>query len=177
MAEAGGGATRPSWTPRSPRGSDGKHRQSSLTGRLVARIVEFDRQGLSLRQIAARTGVSTATVRVALGRVSPGRDELAAGFEPDVAPDIDIDRPRCETVPDTDTDPDDGDGDSDGDGDGDAEDLVVLAPPAPRTDERAAARAGQLLEAPVVITQGAQLPLAGLLLCLPALAVDDQVIP
>ena len=35
--------------------------------------------------------------------------------------------------------------------------------------ERAAARAGDLAEAPVVITEGAQLPLAGLLLALPAL--------
>ena len=69
------------------------------------------------------------------------------------------------------------------DGDGEGEDLVVLAVPAPRTEERAAARAGELVEAPVVITQGAQLPLAGLLLCLPALAMTglletaEQVFP
>jgi hypothetical protein len=46
---------------------------------------------------------------------------------------------------------------------------VVLAAPAARTAERVAARFGDLTEAPVVITEGAQLPLAGLLLCLPAL--------
>jgi hypothetical protein len=43
-------------------------------------------------------------------------------------------------------------------------DLVVLAAPVPCGPERAAARFGELVEAPVVITQGAQLPLAGLLL-------------
>src|ERR1019366_5875968 len=48
-------------------------------------------------------------------------------------------------------------------------DLVVLAAPEPRTTERGAARFGDLVEAPVVITEGAQLPLAGLLLALPAL--------
>jgi hypothetical protein len=42
-------------------------------------------------------------------------------------------------------------------------DLVVLAPPVPRTADRVAALFGDLVEAPVVITQGAQLPLAGLL--------------
>jgi len=47
--------------------------------------------------------------------------------------------------------------------------LVVLAPPVARTAERVAARFGDLVEAPVLITQGAQLPLAGLLLALPAL--------
>src|SRR5664280_2885977 len=41
--------------------------------------------------------------------------------------------------------------------------------PEPRTSERALARTGQLVEAPVVVTEGAHLPLAGLLLILPAL--------
>jgi len=62
-------------------------------------------------------------------------------------------------------------------------DLVVLAPPVPRTGDRVAARFGDLVEAPVVITQGAQLPLAGLLLALPALemtgllGVAERVLP
>ena len=47
--------------------------------------------------------------------------------------------------------------------------LVLLAPPVPRIAERVAARFGDLIEAPVLITEGAQLPLAGLLLALPAL--------
>jgi len=47
--------------------------------------------------------------------------------------------------------------------------LVVLAAPVARTAERVAARFGDLTEAPVLITQGAHLPLVGLLLALPAL--------
>jgi len=43
---------------------------SKLTGTVRARIVELDATGLPLLAIAAQTGVSTATVRVALGRVS-----------------------------------------------------------------------------------------------------------
>ena len=42
-----------------------------LTAGLAARIVALHGQGLSLRAVAAATGVSTATVRVALGRVAP----------------------------------------------------------------------------------------------------------
>ena len=121
--------------PRRPR------RPSKLTTSLAARIVKLDATGLTLQQIAAATGVSTATVRVALGRVTP-RDQMP------VEPDVGLDEPR--------------------DGAGDA-DLVVLAAPVPRTADRVAARFGDLAEAPVVITEGAQLPLAGLLLALPAL--------
>jgi transposase-like protein len=121
----------------------GPRRPSKLTTSLAARIVKLDATGLTLQQIAAATGVSTATVRVALGRVTP-RDQVPV--EPDVA----VNEPNdCESA-------------------GDA-DLVVLAPPVPRTADRVAARFGDLVEAPVVITEGAQLPLAGLLLALPAL--------
>jgi len=116
----------------------GPRRPSKLTKVLAARIVKLAATGLTLQQIAAAAGVSTATVRVALGRVTP-RDQ--GPVEPDV---------------------DEQDG-------AEVADLVVLAPPVPRTTERVAARFGDLLEAPVVITEGAQLPLAGLLLALPAL--------
>ena len=44
---------------------------SKLTGPLTARIVGLEAAGLTLLQIAAAAGVSTATVRVALGRVTP----------------------------------------------------------------------------------------------------------
>jgi transposase len=162
---------------------------TKLTGELAARIGQLDREGLSLRQIADRTQVSTATVRVALGRVRPGGSaaELAG---PDLGPDI-------RTDPAAGGDPGAGVGTGAGADLGsaggtelaggarpavggrpveggcpagpDGGELVVLAAPVPRTAERAAARAGQLLEAPVVITQGASLPLAGLLLALPAL--------
>ena len=49
--------------------------------------------------------------------------------------------------------------------------LPVLADPVPRAGERALARYGLLTEAEPVFTQGARLPLAGLWLVLPALAV------
>jgi Helix-turn-helix domain len=121
----------------------GPRRPSKLTKSLAARIVKLAATGLTLQQIAAAAGVSTATVRVALGRVAP-RDQVP------VEPDVDVDQPKdCESA--------------------EVADLVVLAPPEPRTTERVAARFGDLVEAPVVITQGAQLPLAGLLLALPAL--------
>src|ERR1019366_687072 len=60
-------------------------------------------------------------------------------------------------------------------GDAQDADLVVLAAPEPRTTERVAARFGDLVEAPVVITEGAQLPLAGLLLALPGLEIAGRV--
>ncbi len=50
-----------------------------------------------------------------------------------------------------------------------AQALPVVPVPAPRTAERQAARFGQLDEAAPQFTQGAQLPLAGLLLALPTL--------
>ena len=124
----------------------GPRRPSKLTTSLAARIVKLDGTRLTLQQIAVATGVSTATVRVALGRVTP-RDQVP------VEPDVDMDEPK-----------DDAECGAEEDGE-----LVVLAPPVPRTTERVAARFGDLVEAPVVITEGAQLPLAGLLLALPAL--------
>src|SRR5665647_2547840 len=117
----------------------GPRRPSKLTTSLAARIVKLDATGLTLQQIAVATGVSTATVRVALGRVTP-RDQAPV--------EDDVDEPEDDA--------------------GDAE-LIVLAVPVPRTADRVAARFGDLVEAPVVITEGAQLPLAGLLLALPAL--------
>jgi hypothetical protein len=116
-----------------------------LTASVAARVAVLDGAGTTLAEIAALTGVSTATVRVALGRVTP-RDQVPV--EPDIDPDVAVE------------DPDDN---------AEVDDLVVLAAPEPRTAERVAARFGDLVEAPVVITEGAQLPLAGLLLALPAL--------
>jgi transposase len=48
--------------------------------------------------------------------------------------------------------------------------LFALAPPLPRSEERALAAAGVLLGAEPVVTEGASLPFAGALLVLPALA-------
>src|SRR5271166_2282282 len=50
-------------------GRRGPKGASKLTSGLAARIAELDAAGKTLRQIAAATGVSTFTVRAALGRV------------------------------------------------------------------------------------------------------------
>src|SRR5664280_1031448 len=116
-----------------------------LTASLSRRIAGLDAAGATLLKIASLTGVSTATVRVALGRVAPAS---AAPVE------TDVDEPKdCEG----------------------AEAAELVAPPVARTTERVAARFGDLVEAPVVITEGAQLPLAGLLLALPALEMTGLV--
>jgi transposase-like protein len=57
-----------------------------------------------------------------------------------------------------------------GPGSGPGTELVPLARPEPRTEERQAARAGALAEAAPHITEGSSLPLAGALVILPALA-------
>jgi len=138
---------------------------SKLTEALTAQIVAVQADGSTLLEIAAQTGVSTATVRVALGRVAPRNTQPAGqpvASENAVAED---------SLTDTDTDTE-----LNLEEEQDVEqiladptELVVLAPPVPRTAERVAARFGDLVEAPALITQGAQLPLAGLLLALPAL--------
>ena len=120
---------------------------SKLTTELAARIRELDGAGATLSEIAAATGVSTFSVRNALGRVAArGRDTAAgtaAGSASLVAGD-DEQRPDA-AVP-------------------------VLPDPVPRDGERALARWGLLGEgAEPVFTPGARYPLAGLLLALPAL--------
>jgi len=142
-----------------------------LSDVLRARIVELDAGGLTLKEIAAQTAVSTATVRVALGRVAAAAEPVS---EPASAGES-IDDERVTNVENV--------ADDDGHDNELVADLVVLAPPVPRTAERVAARFGDLTEAPVVITEGANLPLAGLLLVLPALEftglleVAAQVLP
>ena len=143
-----------------------------LTEGVVARIRERAEQGCSLAAIGAETEVSTATVRVALGRrrgsigwearktaaqshivvdaESACAGNLAAGeVESTAAADQFADNLEEHT----------------------ASMLAVLAEPVARTGERALARYGLLTEAEPVFTQGARLPLAGLWLVLPALAV------
>jgi transposase-like protein len=148
---------------------------SKLTEAVSRRIVELDAAGLSLRQIAARTEVSTATVRVALGRrvAATGGAGPTVTNNPDAADD-DADAADASFRQDVaDGERDDvvhGEQDIDDDlGERTRAELVVLAAPAARTAERVAARFGELTEAPVLLTEGARLPLAGLLLALPAL--------
>ena len=117
---------------------------SKLTPQLAERIAGLDAAGATLRQIAAATGVSTFSVRNALGRVASRGRPAAAGVT---------------------AGQDAGDGDA---GEGAA--VPVLPDPVPRDGERALARWGLLGEgAGPVFTPGARYPLAGLLLALPAL--------
>ncbi len=117
---------------------------SKLTPQLAARIAGLDAAGATLREIAAATGVSTFSVRNALGRVAPGGQPAAAGRSADL------------------------DGRDDEAGQGAV--VPVLPDPVPRDGERVLARWGLLGEgAAPVFTLGARYPLAGLLLVLPAL--------
>ena len=118
---------------------------SKLAPELAARITALDAAGATLREIAAATGVSTFSVRNALGRVASGR-RPAAGAAEDSA------------------------GAVTGDDDAGQGTVPVLPDPVPRDGERALARWGLLGEsAAPVFTPGARYPLAGLLLALPAL--------
>src|SRR5271170_1943846 len=121
---------------------------SKLTPELAARIRELDAAGATLSEIAAATGVSTFSVRNALGRVAARGQGTAAGTAAGGAGLVageDEQRPGA-AVP-------------------------VLPDPVPRDGERALARFGLLGEgAEPVFAAGARYPLAGLLLALPALA-------
>jgi hypothetical protein len=117
---------------------------SKLTPQLVERIAGLDAAGATLGEIAAATGVSTFSVRNALGRVVSGGRPAAAADSAGL------------------------DGSDDDAGQGAV--VRVLPDPVSRDGERALARWGLLGEGAVpVFTPGARYPLAGLLLALPAL--------
>jgi transposase-like protein len=120
---------------------------SKLTPQLAARIRELDAAGATLGEIAVATGVSTFSVRNALGRVASAGQHAVAGAAAESA------------------------GLAAGDDDaGQGAVVPVLPDPVPRDGERALARWGLLGEGAVpVFTAGARYPLAGLLLALPAL--------
>jgi transposase len=123
---------------------------SKLTPQLAARMAGLDAAGQTLGQIAAATGVSTFTVRTALGRVRPGGQAPGAPGG-DVGQGSGPDQRDGEAVP-------------------AGEPLPVLPDPVARDGERALARWGLLGEgAEPVFAAGARYPLAGLLLALPAL--------
>jgi len=144
QAMASGGVAGLVSARRGPKGA------SKLTPGLAARIAGLDAAGQTLRQIAAATGVSTFTVRVALGRVRPG------GLAP--------------TATGGDAGRGSGPGRRDAGPTAAEEPLPVLPDPVPRDGERALARWGLLGEgAEPVFAPGARYPLAGLLLALPAL--------
>src|ERR1019366_9363355 len=128
-------------------GKRGPKGPSRLSQEVVADIRARRRSGASLRTIAAAVGVSEATVRRALpagrhGAATTGdvNDARAAGDSGDAG------TGQCAAV-----------------------DLPVLPPPADRSAHRAAARWGQMTHAEPVFTPAARVPLAVLLLAIPAL--------
>ncbi len=135
-----------------------------LTPELAGRIRELDAQGKKLAVIAAGCGVSTFTVRSALGRVPARRaeDRPAAG-----------EAPGGEAAAGEPAVPAAGELTAAGklpDAAGGQDPLPVLPDPVGREPERALARFGLLGEgAAPVFAPGARYPLAGLLLALPAL--------
>ena len=123
----------------------GPKEASKLTPELVERIAGLDAAGATLREIAAVTGVSTFSVRNALGRVAPGGRPAAGAAGASAGRDA-------------------------GGGDAGQGAVAVLPDPVPRDAERVLARCGLLGEgAAPVFTPGARYPLAGLLLALPVL--------
>jgi transposase len=137
-------------------GKRGPKGPSRLSQELVADIRARRRSGASLRAIAAAVGVSEATVRRALPAGSQGAATTG---------DIDAGTDRGD-VNDARAAGDSGDA---GTGECAAADLPVLPPPADRSGERAAARWGQMTHAEPVFAPAARVPLAGLLLAIPAL--------
>jgi transposase-like protein len=148
-------------------GPKGPHK---LTEAIIRRVRELDKQGLSLAAIGTAVGIGTSTVRVALGRVT-----AAAGGQATPIPASDDPNPVEAVNRDGDGDEVVGAGAGGAGSDQPGAALAVLPMPAARTLERALARTGELIEAPVVLTEGPHLPLAGLLLILPALAVTGLI--
>jgi Helix-turn-helix domain len=124
---------------------------SRLSLEVVADITARRAAGASYRAIATVIGVSYTSVR----RVcTPAATAPADGSDHDV---------EHSTGRDSDATAATEDADSAGD------ELPVLPPPADRDAERAAARWGKLTHADPVFTPAARVPLAGLLLAIPAL--------
>ncbi len=157
---AGGGVGALIPDRRGPRGA------SRLTAAVVARITELDAEGQTLSQIAGATGVSTFSVRNALGRVrKPGTGDAGA----DAVTDTDADdgelrgQAACQPAPAPVHVPA-------------QEMLPVLPDPVARGQERVLSRFGLLGEgAQPVFAAGARYPLAGLLLALPTLEATGLV--
>src|SRR5664280_851757 len=129
-------------------GKRGPKGPSRLSQEVAANIRARRRSGASLRTIAAAVGVSEATVRRALPAGSQAGTQDAA------------------TNGDACADDDSGDA---GTGQCAVVDLPVLPAAADRCGDRAAARWGQLTHAEPVFAPAARVPLAGLLLAIPAL--------
>jgi transposase-like protein len=172
LAEGGVAALVPA--RRGPKGA------TRLTAELAARVTVLHAQGQTLAQIAAATGVSTFTVRNALGRVPARRLPAAKVSELD---DTAQPEPEAPGEP-ADAVSEAGDGagsgvdgpDEGGLGEQPLDRLPVLPDPLLRGAERALSRFGLLGEgAQPLFTAGARYPLAGLLLILPALEATGLI--
>ena len=131
------------------RGPKGAHR---LTPEVVVDITARRANGASYRAIATAIGVSYTSVRrVCTPAATPPADD-----DSDHDDDHDTGRDSDATATTEDTD-------------AAGDELPVLPPPADRDAERAAARWGKLTHAEPVFTPAARVPLAGLLLAIPAL--------
>jgi transposase-like protein len=138
------------------RGPKGPHR---LTAPVIARIHALAADGDTQTAIAREVGVSTTSVRRALGMPNPDltsaqTDHPGSGTGPDAADAADaavadVAAAAAAEVP--------------------APVLPVLPEPVDRGGERALARFGLIGHAPPVFAPAARVPLAGLMLALPAL--------
>jgi transposase-like protein len=124
---------------------------SRLTAKVVTDIRTRRTAGGTIRQIAAAMQIAEGSVRRAL---SPEFDPVVAVSTAAAAGTGEIETSTVDAS--------------------DASELVVLAKPTTRHGERGLARAGLLGEAPALFTPAARVPLAGLLLALPALAATGE---
>jgi len=131
------------------RGPKGAHR---LTPEVVADITARRANGASYRAIATAIGVSYTSVR----RVCTPAATQPADDDSDHDDDHDTGRDSDATATTEDTD-------------AAGDELPVLPPPTDRDAERAAARWGKLTHAEPVFAPAGRVPLAGLLLAIPAL--------
>ena len=130
-------------------GKRGPKGPSKLTPELTAAIRALSAAGMSQAAVAAQTGVSEFAVRTALGRV---KARPVAGGGSDEGSSSEQEQEQEQVLP-------------------EPGELPVLPDPVPRDAERVLARFGLLGEgAAPVFTPAARVPLAGLLLAVPALA-------
>ncbi len=137
----------------------GPKRKSKLTDDTMATIRGLRDDGASYRAIAAQTGLSHGSIRVALLLTDADADPVCSSAVSDGStepePDSEVEN-DCAAVTSSDlTTP---------------VQAPVLADPVPRSGERVLARFGLIESAPPVFGPCARAPLAGLLLGLPALA-------
>jgi hypothetical protein len=138
---------------------------SRLSPEVVADITARRAAGTSYRKIATATGVSYTSVR----RVCTPATTGPAADDHDDKDDNEHDGEHGQQGDERDTGRDSDDTATTEEADAAGDDLPLLPPPADRGAERAAARWGKLPHANPVFTPAARVPLAGLLLAIPAL--------